>query len=104
MIARYGRAQLSDAEGGGRLRRVAGTSVVIQAGREPNASRLLATPRRMTRAFYETLERLGLGPLQESYDKVLRSPGTIAGARKVGLRRWRWCAMGACRWMRSARS
>ncbi|MCD9112776.1 NADH dehydrogenase ubiquinone Fe-S protein 4 [Bradyrhizobium japonicum] len=84
-----------------------GLPYVVQAGREPNASQLQATPRRMTRAFSdETLERLGLGPLQESYDKAVAGAEarTIAGARKVGLRRWRWCAKGACRWMRSARS
>jgi ETC complex I subunit-like protein len=45
---------------------------LLQAVREQNATQLQAVPRKMTRAFSdETLERLRLGSLQESYDKAV---------------------------------
>ncbi|MCA6117074.1 ETC complex I subunit [Bradyrhizobium sp. WSM 1738] len=45
---------------------------VVEGGPEQNAKELQAMPHKMTRAFSDaTLARLGLGSLQESYDKAV---------------------------------
>jgi hypothetical protein len=84
-----------------------GLPYIVQTSEEQSPGQLSASSRKMKQGFAdETLERLGLGFLQDCYDKA------VAGAEALHDRRGEevWtspmavCAMRAFRWRRNARS